>query len=442
MTETVMPAASLADSLSIMAGVVGPTIAKGVIIRRPRVVALAERFDLDGGAVRRMQKMRRRYGDGPLRVRMPGPPRVVILSERDLKRVLDGTPEPFAAASSEKQAALAHFEPKVALASHGPTRAIRRQFNETALETATPMHTLAPSFVEMVEEEADLLLREVEKDGVLDWDCFFRAWYRLVRHVILGREAREDHELTDMLAELRARGNWAFFRSKAERLRDRFHERLDSHLARAEPGTLAERIAAMRKTPDMAPSHQVAQWLFAFDPGGMATFRALALLAVHEEERELAIEEARAAARPALLPILRGSLLEALRLWPTTPGILRETTEDTEWENGHLPKGTGITIFAPFFHRDEERLPFAHRFVPHIWVEGDPAAEFPLVPFSRGPGVCPASDFVPMIASHMLAELLTRGRYRLVSHELSPRKDLPGLLDNYTIRFEAGVRPA
>lgn len=52
------------------------------------------------------------------------------------------------------------------------------------------------------------------------------------------------------------------------------------------------------------------------------------------------------------------------------------------------------------------------------------------------------SDFVPMIASHILAELLTRGRYRLVSHELSPREDLPGLLDNYTIRFEAGPRPA
>lgn len=435
MAKARMTTASVADSLSIMTGVKGPTLAKGVIVRRPKVVALAERLDLDGGAVRRMQKLRRRYGDGPLRVRMPGPPRVLILSERDLKRVLDGTPEPFAAASSEKRAALAHFEPKVALASHGAKRAVRRRFNETALETATPMHSLAPGFTEMVEDEVELLLRDADRNGELDWDRFFRSWYRLVRRVILGVEAREDHELTDMLADLRARGNWAFLRSRAERLRERFHDRLNRHLERAEPGTLAARIAAMPATPEMAPSHQVAQWLFAFDPGGMATFRALALLSTHDEERELAMEEANAATAPARLPHLRGALLESLRLWPTTPGILRETTRDTEWENGHLPKGTGITIFAPYFHRDETQLDFAHRFVPRIWAEGDPAARFPLVPFSRGPGVCPASDFVPMICSHVLAALLARRRFRLVSHELSPEQELPGLLDNYSIRF-------
>ena len=88
MARSSVTTASIADSLSIVAGVIGPTIAKGVIVRRPKVVGVAERLDLDGGAVRRMQKLRRRYGDGPLRVRMPGPPRVILLSQRDLKRVL------------------------------------------------------------------------------------------------------------------------------------------------------------------------------------------------------------------------------------------------------------------------------------------------------------------------------------------------------------------
>lgn len=430
-----VPSASLADSASVIGGVIGPTIAKGVLIRRPQVVALAERLDLDGGAVRRMQKLRRRYGEGPLRVRMPGPPRVLIMSGRDLKRVLDGTPEPFAAASSEKRAALAHFEPKVALASHGPKREDRRRFNEEALETSKPMHSMADKFVEVVDAEADMLLREADKVGELDWDLFFEAWYRVARRVILGDGARDDQELTDMLAQLRARGNWAFFRSKARELRDRFHRRLNMHLERGEAGSLAERIKAAPKSPITEPSHQVAQWLFAFDPGGMATFRALAMLSIHEEENERAREEVAASSRPAPLPLLRGALLEALRLWPTTPAILRETTKETEWENGRLPAETGITIYAPFFHRDETRIEFAHRFVPHIWVEGDPAEQFPLVPFSCGPGVCPASDFVPMVASHMLAALLSRKRFRLVSHQLSPNRDLPGLLDNYRLRF-------
>lgn len=430
-----VPSASLADSASVIAGVIGPTIAKGVLVRRPKIVAIAERLDLDGGAVKRMQKLRRRYGDGPLRVRMPGPPRVLILSDRDLRRVLDQTPEPFAAASSEKKAALAHFEPKVALASHGPAREDRRRFNERALETDTPIHSMAESFVEIIEAEADLLLREADRAGELNWELFFQAWYRVVRRIVLGDGARDDDELTDMLADLRARGNWAFFRSKAKKQRDRFHRRLSMHIERGEPGSLAERINALPKSPITHPSHQVAQWLFAFDPGGMATFRALAMLAVHREEYERAKEEATTAARPALLPLLRGSLLESLRLWPTTPGILRETTRETEWENGYLPAETGITIYAPYFHRDETQIEFAHRFVPHIWVEGDPAERFPLVPFSRGPGVCPASDFVPMVASHMLAALLSRRRFRVVSHDLSPNRDLPGLLDNYRLRF-------
>lgn len=430
-----VPSASFADSASAITGVIAPTIAKGVLIRRPKVVALAERLDLDGGAVRRMQALRRRYGDGPLRVRMPGPPRVLILSDRDLRRVLDQTPDPFAAASSEKRAALAHFEPKVALASHGPEREVRRRFNEQALETANPMHSMAARFAEIVDAEADMLLREAGTGGELDWEHFFRTWYRVVRRIVLGDGARDDDELTDMLAQLRARGNWAFFRMKARKLRDRFHRRLNMHLERGEPGSLAERIKALHKTPVAEPSHQVAQWLFAFDPGGMATFRALAMLSIHEEELERAREEAAAASRPAPLPLLRGTFLEALRLWPTTPAILRETTRETEWEAGRLPAETGITIYAPFFHRDETRIEFAHRFVPHIWVDGDPAARFPLVPFSRGPAVCPASDFVPMVCSQMLAALLSRRRFRLVSHDISPERDLPSLLDNYRLRF-------
>jgi hypothetical protein len=42
---------------------------------------------------------------------------------------------------------------------------------------------------------------------------------------------------------------------------------------------------------------------------------------------------------------------------------------------------------------------------------------------------------VPMVASHMLAALLARRRFRVVSHNLSPNRDLPGLLDNYQLRF-------
>jgi len=41
------------------------------IIRRPRVVGLTERFELDKRAVHRIQEFRNKYGTGPLALRTP-----------------------------------------------------------------------------------------------------------------------------------------------------------------------------------------------------------------------------------------------------------------------------------------------------------------------------------------------------------------------------------
>jgi hypothetical protein len=42
-----LPKASLSDSVAFMAEVFAPVAAKGVIIRRPRMVGMAEKLDLD-----------------------------------------------------------------------------------------------------------------------------------------------------------------------------------------------------------------------------------------------------------------------------------------------------------------------------------------------------------------------------------------------------------
>jgi cytochrome P450 len=433
-----LPVASLKDSVATLARVVTPTLAKGVLIRRPRVVGMAETLGLDDRAVRQMQKLRERYGSGPLMIRVPGPPRAVILSPEDARHVLDNSPEPFATASSEKRAALSHFEPKNALISHGAPRAKRRAFNERVLQTDKREHDHGPHFARVVDSELRPLVREAG-DAELDWSAFNEAWHRMVRRLILGDGARDDDKLTDMLGELRARGNWAFLRRKDEELRDRIHARLNEHLQRAEPGSLAERIAATPSDAETAPSHQVAQWFFAFDPGGMATFRALALLSTHPEIAEQAAPEI-ASEDPGGKRLLRAALLESLRLWPTTPAILRETTRSVDWPNGRMRKGTGLLIFAPYFHRDETRLPFAHRFQPDVWDDPDAAARSPLVPFSQGPGKCPANNLVPFVASMALSTLLRDRKLRLIGKErLSPTDRLPVSLDNYSLRFSVGA---
>lgn len=433
-----LPTATLRDTLGFVAGVVVPTVARGVIIRRPRVEALAERLDLDRRAVRRMQRLRDRYGPGPLLLRLPVRSQAVILAPDHVHRVLDNSPDPFATDSGEKRAALSHFQPKGVLISHGRERADRRRFNEAVLETPRPVHRLADRFTRVVDEEADLLLGAARRRGELDWDGFAIAWFRTVRRVVLGDAARDDQELTDLLARLRGDANWAFLRPKRGGLRDRFDERLTGHLARAEPGSLAGMVAATPATADTAPAQQVPQWLFAFDPAGMAAFRALALLAAHPERAERARAEIRDRDGSGWqnLPFLWACVLDSVRLWPTSPMVLRQTTAATTWDGAVMPARTGLRIFTPYFHRDERSLPEADRFAPELWRGDRSAADWPLIPFSGGPAVCPGQNLVLLLTGAMLAALLGGAQIRLAPPtRLDPRRPLPGTLNNYSLRF-------
>jgi cytochrome P450 len=439
-----LPTATIAETLGVLTDVVAPNLAKGVILRRPGAVALADRLELDRRAVRRMQRLRDRYGSGPLMLRIPVRSQAIVLDPAHLRRVLDESPEPFSTASSEKRAALSHFEPKGALITPpGPERDDRRRFNEQVLQADTPVHRLAERFVGVVREEGGVLIDAARRAGVLDWPAFSETWFRVVRRVVFGDGARDDRALREMIDQLRAHANWAFLRPKDRSLRERFFARMNEHLARAEPGSLAQVMASIPKRRGTAADHQVPQWLFAFDPAGMTTFRSLALLAAHplQAARADAEIERQAAAGELHLPLLRACILESLRLWPTTPLVLRQSTRETSWEAGVMPADTGVMLFAPFFHRDDARLPFADRFEPELWLEAGkvdqavPPREWPLIPFSGGPAICPGRNLVLLLTSQMLALLTHHRTPRLVSPDrLDPRR-LPATLNHFDLRF-------
>lgn len=436
-TRPTLPTMSLAESAGFLTGVGLPTLAKGVIIRRPRVVGLARRMALDTRAVKRMQALRDNHGPGPVLVRNPVRTQAVLLAPEHVRRVLEGAPDPFSPASSEKRAALSHFQPHGSLISEGSDRAVRRAFSDRVLASKCPTHPLADGFTDIVEEEVARLLHVADPLGQLSWPIFFESWMRIVRRVILGDGAGSDTELTAMIDRLRSRANWAFSASKDVAEREAFHQRLRAHLDRREAGSLASLMEESGPDGDVHPSHQVAQWMFAADPAGMTIFRALALFCVHPDKLQRVRGELDAPRSTADRTFLRAAVVETLRLYPTTPVILRQTTRETEWEEGILPAGAGIVIYAPFFHRDEARLPEAHRFSPELWLEKDPGDLAPLVPFSAGPGVCPARHLVPLLASAVLAALLRQRRISLLkSQDLDPRKPLPGTLDNYSMVFE------
>lgn len=415
-----LPKASLRETLAILLFAAGPLFAKGLILRRPRIVAAAARSDAEGRGIRLLARLRLKYGEGPLRLGLPGREKAVVLSPRHLRRILSQTPEPFAADTDEKRAALAHFQPEGVLISSGPERAERRRFHESALETDCPVHSLAAPLSRLAEAEA----LSLPAGGEVGWLDFRRAWFRVVRQAVFGPSARDEESLTDALETLRADANWAFLKPRRGRLRRRVLERLSDRLRAAPAGTLGA-LARDRAGEGSAPEHQVAHWLFAFDAAGIAAYRTLAMLALHPDAGARARRDR---------PFLRASILETLRLWPTTPAVLRQTTRETEWDGRRLPAGAGLLIHLPFFHRDPGRIPYADRFVPAVWLDGR-AEAWPFVPFSAGPAGCPARNLVLFLAGAWIEAL---GRERLF---LLPRGTgldtgrLPATFDHFTLRL-------
>lgn len=434
-SHTELPRASAADTARALGIVVAPMLAQGVIARRPRMVELAGRLDADRRAVRLLQEFRRRYGPGPLLLRIPGRSVALVLEPDHVHRVLTESPEPFALANLEKRGALNHFQPRGVLVSHGAARTDRRRFNEQVLDTGNPVHRAADAIAPKVEEEAAELLRLGDRRGTLTWPEFSEAWRRAIRRVVLGDRARFDRELTELLTELRYAANWAYLRPKRPRAREEFLDRLREHLTAAEPGSLAELAAATPATSGTDPVEQIPQWLFASDPAGMATYRALALLAAHPGQAA----RVRAESGEREMPVARASVLESVRLWPTTAVVLRDSTTETAWGAGRMPAGTAVVIVSSFFHRDAERVPQADSFDPQAWLDGRARDDWSLFPFSGGPGRCPGRELVLFVAGTVLARLLRDHDFRLRGGQVRPG-ELPGLLNPFTQRFAVTPR--
>ena len=433
-----IPKARFLDTLAILFRVFLPTVAKGVIIRRPAMLAIADRLDLDRRAIRAMQRLRGEYGSGPILLRIPGRSLAIIADPRDVHRALAESPDPFATATPEKTAALSHFEPKMALISKGQERADRRRYNDQVLQSHSPLHPMAEHFLDVVASEARQLRSNLrQRHEALGWEDFSDTWFRIVRRVIFGNAAREDNELSSMMARLRSAANWAFLRPQRHRLREQLLARIKNYLLRADPDSLAGMMAQIPATSQTAPEQQVPQWLFAFDPAGMTTFRSLALLASHPEQARIAKASDLSGLGQDHTSYMRAVVLESLRLWPTSPLILRESTTATVWRNGVLPPNTGLVIFTPFFHRDDEQLPFADTFTPELWMKEQPEQKYALIPFSEGPAVCPGRHLVLLLATAMLSELLTGTQLRLSSpNRLVPGQPLPATLNHYRLRFD------
>jgi cytochrome P450 len=392
--------ASAADSVRTVRDVLLPVVAQGAILRRTRISRLADRISADDRSMRRVRTLRNRYGDGPLLLRIPGRRVALLLRPSDVRRVLDQTPEPFSAATSEKVGALRHFQPHAVLVSDPALRPARRELNEVALDTHQPVHRHGAAMLDVITEELDTL------HGTLGWADFREVWSRIVRRIVLGDESRHDTTLTEQLDELRADANWAQFRRRDHALRRSFQGRIDQYVAAAEPGSLVHDLPSA--AADLDPGGQVPHWLFAFDAAGIALWRLLAVLAAQPARAATIAEEASHPQQSPLLAQAGAAIQESVRLWPTTLVVLRQARSETEWDGRIAPAGTEFAIVSSIFHRDDHALEYANRFEPGIWLDGRSEGAWPLIPFSAGPAICPGRNLVLLTTSaatsHVVAD--------------------------------------
>lgn len=405
-----------AESLAVAAALVLPALAQGVVVRRPSMVRLAALSRAEDRAIRLLRRLRAAHGDGPLLVPVPGRGWAMLpLSSRDVRAVLED--RAFSPASVDKRGALAHFQPDgVLITTERDLRDRRRALNEQVLHTGgVPVAGIAA-------EEAATLPRQ----GTLTWPLFHAAHWRLARRVVLGDGARRDVTLTRQLDRLRRDANWAWLRGQRTDVRNAFQRRLAAHLARAEPGSLAGELARTEAAADVHAEGQVPHWLFAYDAGAMAAYRALALLTTPTGRRDQGSHD-RGAEGEAGVPgpdLLRAAVLESVRLWPTTLAILREVTGPNPWD---LPAGTTVVIHSPYVNREEP----GGSYRPELWLGGG-RDTWAGVPFSGGFARCPGEDLVVSTSAALLGAFL---REREVRPSVTLENPLPVTFDHFRLRF-------
>ncbi|MDP9796570.1 hypothetical protein J2S43_005082 [Catenuloplanes nepalensis] len=305
------PRATARDTFRVLTRVLAPGVARGVVTPRPRTARLGpDRF-----ADAEINRLRDRYGLGPLRLTVPGRSVALILDEGHARRVLSGE---FPPVGRERRSALAHY-------TFGPVP-----------ETA---EVEPPGDVDRIVREE---IRPLAADGTIGWDEVRPALRRAVRRIVLGDTARDDELLTGLLDRLRTDANWGYLRRRRDPVRWRFLARIRGHLRRAGRDDITESAPGL---------------LAELEDAGAVAYRTLGLLATHPD----ALAEARAD-----VAHLRACVREARRLWPDEPAVLRDTLRKTRWDGAELPAGTTLVVPTLWLHRPARFAPVASSLPPDL----------------------------------------------------------------------------
>lgn len=425
LSPTAIPRASLGENLRFNALVILPMVLQGLYRRSRFWSGLVSRWHPDPLALRFCRRLRARHGDY-IQLRLLTRPCVLVLDPAGIRRVLDNSPALYAEPASKRRG-MGHFQPGAVTISRGAAWAERRRFNEAVLAA---VDDAVPAIVE--DEVARLLARH---PGRLDWDAFAGLFEAIGLQIVLGPGAR-DLKLADQLTAMMGEAN----RGKRRQSRHfaPFYARLGNALRYPLAGGLAMRASRTPATRQTRVQNQIPHWLFALkDTLAENTVRALASILAHPavlaRVRE-ALADADLATPAGLerLPLLRGCIQEAMRLWPTTPMLAREAVVADVLGPGMIPAGMQIAILNGFNHRDDTAVANAQGFEPTRWGD-DTEPDYRFNHLSNGAQSCPGKRLALVVATAVLGRLLLAGDYRLVAPQLAGNQPLPESLDVFRV---------
>jgi cytochrome P450 len=330
------------------------------------------------------------------------------------------------------------FQPNAVTISRGEDWRERRRFNEAVLHFSRTPHPYAEQILRIVQQEIALATGPAAR---LRWDDFDRLFANITRQVIFGRSARNDSGLTVLLRRMMRESNRAI-KPRKSRYFEPFYRRIRHYLQAAEPGSLAELSRLVPSSEQTRVENQIPHWIFAmWETLSANTVRALAVILTHPEAEECVRQEMAGSdlSTPEgiqRLEYLEACLQEAMRLWPTTPLLVRETVAEDSLGGAKIPPMTQVLIWNSFNHRDGERYPLADTFSPRAWANGSPNPLFNHL--SSGPQVCAGTDLLLFIARAVIATMLSTRSYRLVKPALDPNRPMPHAYNYFEVEFASG----
>jgi cytochrome P450 len=201
---------------------------------------------------------------------------------------------------------------------------------------------------------------------------------------------------------------------------------LARHASRANGGEGEDLVDRLNATPDPQTgqhlsSQEIRDQALVFLLAGFTTTENALTFTLYLLGRNPVVQDNVAAAQPdgtSGEDLVRGSILEALRIYPPAYAIGRRAMRDTEIGGYPVRQGTNIVVSPWITHRHPEFWVEPERFDPTRFVGAPERPKHAYFPFGAGPHACIGEHFSLLESTTLLRALLARFRIESLDREL------------------------